>query len=80
MKHRKLSCLLRCVTSRLEDYRSFGNFPRGVTYIIYIYIYICIYIYIYAYIYIYIYMYIRDGSDVIFFTSADADVYADVKF
>ena len=31
MKHRKLSCLLRCVTSRLEDYRSFGNFPRGVT-------------------------------------------------
>ena len=31
MKHRWFSYLLRCVTSRLEEYRSLGNFPRGVT-------------------------------------------------
>ena len=29
---------------------------------------------------LFFYVYTRDGSDVIFFTSADADVYADVKF
>ena len=44
-----------------------------------------IYIYLYTHIhtpthtYIYIYIYISDGPDVIFLTSADANVYADTE-